>query len=147
MFTNYQLSNFSRYLNETPKHMLGIDPGPVLGAYDAGGAVGGARAHGFRRGINMRQFARGGAFDAAANGENENPNMSKYGASLVRLEKYLRNILSEEEMGEVSPLVDDLCHHAKSEGMNQDDDPDDMEMDKRRPEAGVSSHKGASDDW
>jgi hypothetical protein len=132
MFTDYQLSNFSRYLKETPKHMLGIDPGPVLGAYDAIGPAGGARAHGFRRGINMRQFAWGGAFDAE-NGENENNNMSKSGQTWVALEKYLSQILSTEQMAEVGSMIEDLCHHAKSEAMNgEDDDPDAEAMDKPR---------------
>jgi hypothetical protein len=132
MFTDYQLSNFSRYLRETPKHMLGIDPGPVFGAYDS---AFGARAHGFRRGINMRQFARGGAFDAGGNLDPENPNMSKSGNCLVALEKYLSQKLSTEEMQKISPMIETLCHHVKSEAMNgEDDDPDaDAEaMDKPR---------------
>ena len=57
MFSDIQLANCKHYIDHTPKHMLGIDPARAQGAYDA---VGGARPHGFRRGINMRQFSFGG---------------------------------------------------------------------------------------
>lgn len=60
MLSTRQLANFSAYLAACPKKYLGV-PRPVLGAYDA---VGGAAAHGFRRGLDMRDFGRGGAFDS-----------------------------------------------------------------------------------
>jgi hypothetical protein len=144
MFTDYQLRSFEHYVATCPKKLLGVWPLTPQGAYDA---VGGAKSHGFhRRGIPYRAFSRGGvfAYDAGEN-ENEDPNMSKYGKSLVALEKYLSQILSTEQMQQVSPLVEAVCHHCKVEALNEDDGEEDMEgMDKaRRARDDPSPFKGA----
>jgi hypothetical protein len=136
MFTDYQLRSFEHYVKTTPKSLLGVYPLTPEGAYDA---IHGARGHGFgqRRGIPYRAFSRGGAFafDAGENLDPENPNMSKSGNCLVALEKYLSQKLSTEEMQEISPMIETLCHHVKSEAMNSSEDDgetDNETMDKRR---------------
>jgi hypothetical protein len=133
MFSDYQLKSFENYIKTCPKPLLGVWPLTPQGAYEA---VGGAKAHGFhRRGVPFRAFSRGGAFafDDAEN-EGEDPNMSKYGASLVALEKYLRQILSTEQMQEISPLIESVCHQCKVAAMNgEDDGEEDVEaMDRPR---------------
>jgi hypothetical protein len=144
MFTDYQLKSFEHYVKTCPKPLLGVWPLTPQGAYDA---VGGAKAHGFHRRVPFRAFSRGGvfAFDDAEN-EGEDPNMSKYGASLVALEKYLRQILSTEQMQEVSPLIESVCHQCKVAAMNgEDDGEEDVEaMDKPRRARDDPSSPGAT---
>jgi hypothetical protein len=60
MWTETELSNFSHHLRTTPRHLWGRLP--VVGAFDSRG---GARDHGADRRLERRDFARGGAFDAA----------------------------------------------------------------------------------
>jgi hypothetical protein len=60
MWTETELSNFANYIATTPRHQWGRPP--VLGAFDSRG---GARDHGADRRLERRDFARGGAFDAA----------------------------------------------------------------------------------
>jgi len=140
MWTDYQLSNFSRYLKETPKTLLGVYPITPQGAYDA---LSGGRGHGFghRRGIPSRAFSRGGAFDApggeyGANGANgENADLPKSGQAWKKLEALLSPILSTEEMVEAGQLIEELVDHCKTEAKNdatEDDDPDAEAEDRRR---------------
>ncbi|MGD0186726.1 MAG: hypothetical protein ABSC25_15935 [Roseiarcus sp.] len=63
MFSNLQLSNFKRYVETTPSHLLGkAPPFNPIGAYDS---KYGARDHGFGRTVRASDFARGGAFDVS----------------------------------------------------------------------------------
>jgi hypothetical protein len=124
MWSDYQLKSFEHYVKTCPKSLLGVYPLTPEGAYDA---IGGAAAHGFgqrTRRIPGDAFKRFGVFAYDAANEGEDPNMSKYGKSLVALEKYLRQILSTEQMQEVSPLIESVCHTCKVAAMNGEDDTD-----------------------
>jgi hypothetical protein len=93
LWTAYELENFKRYVNTTPKHMLG--KAPPLGAYDS--ARGGARDHGFGR-LTRSHFSRGGAFDSA--GESA-PSEDR----AVRLLRHLAQKLSPEGWAQMQRVL------------------------------------------
>jgi hypothetical protein len=94
MWTAGELTNFSRYLQSTPRHLWGQSA--PLGAYDS---ARGARDHVGNRRLEQRDFSRGGAFDATL----DEPESGKGDA--VALLKHLASRLSPQEWSELQGVL------------------------------------------
>jgi hypothetical protein len=121
MFSNRELANFRRYIETTPRHLLG--KAPVEGAYDA---ASGARAHGFGR-LERRHFMAGGAFDAIGSG----------GGDPMKAMALLASKLSAEDWAEFQRV---LCGSAADDNENEgaEDDPPPF---KGMPETGANDSR------
>jgi hypothetical protein len=105
MWTARELSNFSRYLETTPRHLWGKPP--VLGAFDS---ARGARDHTTHRRLERRDFGVGGAFDAAPPTQGDP----------IAFLKFIASKLSAEDW---AALQERLCAGEEDEGA-EDDQPE-----------------------